>query len=156
MPSLSSCIWRVSGIRVTVSFSRWSTAICIWQTCEKSKVTIKKSKKLHLCVKGVGCKVKVALKSVSVGLCHSKNEVIAFKNLYLVQGVKLSWSYIKSQNQHSRKILKSEIKNKSKVESKDLHPQKNKNIVICWKPLLKLPLLTAITLVSHSHLSPSL
>ena len=91
----------------------------------------KSKKKLNLSVKGIGSQVKVALKSVSVGLCHSKKEVVVFKNLHLVQDVKLSWSYIKSQNQHSRKILKSEIKNKSKVESKDLHPQKNKNIVIC-------------------------
>ena len=34
--------------------------------------------------------------------------------------------------------------------------RKTKTFLIWWKPLLKLPLLTAITLVSHSHLSPSL
>ena len=45
----------------------------------------------HLCVEGVRPQIKIALKSVRIGLCHLKNKVVAFKYFHFIKNLQTTW-----------------------------------------------------------------
>ena len=131
MPSLSSTIFRRSGMSRTASLSSWATAILIWQTYAGIVQTLTLKSQETNTNKLPACRRGTTPNQSCIGTCAHKFVSFEAQNCLL------------------------QIFPLRPVPPDHLEKHQKTSIII-GEPLLKLPFLMAITLVCHSHCTPSL